>query len=62
MSIEANRGGGSDPGFSPVRRLQIFLETIKFEHSIFALPFAVAAAFMVAEGWPDWIEFGWVIV
>ncbi|MYA59009.1 MAG: 4-hydroxybenzoate octaprenyltransferase [Chloroflexi bacterium] len=62
MSIEANRGGGSDPGFSPVRRLQIFLETIKFEHSIFALPFAIAAAFMVAEGWPDWIAFGWVII
>ena len=62
MSIEANRGGGSEPGLSPVRRLQIFLETIKFEHSVFALPFAVAAAFMVAEGWPDWIAFGWVIV
>ena len=46
----------------PLRRLQIFLETIKFEHSIFALPFAVAAAFMVAGGWPDWIKFGWVIV
>ena len=62
MSIEANRGGGSEPSLSPVRRLQIFLETIKFEHSIFALPFAVAAAFMVADGWPDWIAFGWVIV
>ena len=46
---------------NPLRRLQIFLETIKFEHSIFALPFAVAAAFMVAGGWPDWIAFGWVI-
>ena len=62
MSIDANRGGGSDAGFSPLRRLQIFLDTIKFEHSIFALPFAVAAAFMVANGWPDWVEFGWVIV
>ena len=62
MSIDANRDGGSDAGLSPLRRLQIFLETIKFEHSIFALPFAVAAAFMVANGWPDWIKFGWVIV
>ncbi len=62
MSIDANRGGGSDAGLNPLRRLQIFLDTIKFEHSIFALPFAVAAAFMVADGWPNWMQFGWVIV
>ena len=62
MSINANRGGDSDAGLSPLRRLQIFLDTIKFEHSIFALPFAVAAAFMVAGGWPNWVQFGWVIV
>ena len=62
MSIDANRGGGSDAGLNPLRRLQIFLDTIKFEHSIFALPFAVAAAFMVAGGWPNWVQLGWVIV
>jgi 4-hydroxybenzoate polyprenyltransferase len=62
LSIDANRDGGLDAGLSPLRRLQIFLETIKFEHSVFALPFAVAAAFMVADGWPDWVKFGWVIV
>ena len=62
MSIDANRDDGSEAGLSPLRRLLIFLDTIKFEHSIFALPFAVAAAFMVADGWPDWIQFGWVIV
>ena len=62
MSINANRDGGSDAGLNPLRRLQIFLDTIKFEHSIFALPFAVAAAFMVAGGWPNWVHFGWVIV
>ena len=62
MSIDANRGDGSNVGLNPLRRLQIFLDTIKFEHSIFALPFAVAAAFMVAGGWPNWVQFGWVIV
>lgn len=62
MSIDANRDGGSNAGLNPLRRLQIFLDTIKFEHSIFALPFAVAAAFMVAGGWPNWVQFGWVIV
>ena len=62
MSIDANHGNGSNAGLNPLRRLQIFLDTIKFEHSIFALPFAVAAAFMVAGGWPNWGQFGWVIV
>ena len=62
MSIDANRDGGSEAGSNPFRRLQIFLETIKFEHSIFALPFAIASAFMVADGWPDWLKFAWVIV
>ena len=62
MSIDANHGNGSNAGLNPLRRLQIFLDTIKFEHSIFALPFAVAAAFMVAGGWPNWVQFGWVIV
>ena len=62
MSIDTNRGGGSGAGLNPLRRLHIFLDTIKFEHSVFALPFAVAAAFMVAGGWPNWMQFGWVIV
>lgn len=61
MSIDANRGG-SGSELNPIRRLLIFLDTIKFEHSVFALPFAVAAAFMVAGGWPNWVQFGWVIV
>ena len=62
LSINTNREDGSEPALSLFRRLKIFLETIKFEHSVFALPFAVAAAFMVSDGWPDWIAFGWVIV
>jgi 4-hydroxybenzoate polyprenyltransferase len=53
-SVEASR--------SPWQRFLLFLETIKFEHSVFALPFAVAAAFIVSEGWPEWASFGWVIV
>ncbi len=62
MNINANHQAETDTDLSPIRRLQLFLETIKFEHSIFALPFAIAAAFMVAEGWPDWIDLGWVLI
>jgi 4-hydroxybenzoate polyprenyltransferase len=47
---------------NPWRRFRLFLETIKFEHSVFALPFAVAAAFMVSGGWPAWGAFGWIVL
>ena len=34
------------------RKLRILLEMIKFEHTIFALPFAFTGAFLAAEGAP----------
>jgi 4-hydroxybenzoate polyprenyltransferase len=43
-------------------RLSLFLESIKFEHSVFALPFAVLAAFLSANGTPEWTGLMWVIV
>jgi len=44
------------------RRFTVFLESIKFEHSVFALPFAILAAFISASGWPDWAGLAWVLV
>jgi 4-hydroxybenzoate polyprenyltransferase len=44
------------------QRLSLFLEAIKFEHSVFALPFAVVAAFMSAGGTPVWSGLAWVLV
>ena len=44
------------------RRVGVFLESIKFEHSVFALPFAILAAFISAGGWPDLTRFFWVII
>ena len=43
------------------RRSGVFLESIKFEHSVFALPFAILATFISAGGWPDLTDFVWVI-
>ena len=43
-------------------QLAVFLESIKFQHSVFALPFAIGAAFISASGWPDWTGLAWVIV
>jgi hypothetical protein len=38
------------------------LEMIKWEHSIFALPFALTAAVLAASGWPHVYQLFWIIV
>src|SRR6185312_1011455 len=38
------------------------LEMIKFEHSVFALPFAQLGAMLAAGGWPPWGVLGWIVV
>ena len=47
-------------------RLRTVLEMIKFEHSIFALPFALTGALFAARftthGWPTWKQFLWIVV
>ncbi|MDE0482698.1 MAG: putative 4-hydroxybenzoate polyprenyltransferase [Candidatus Poribacteria bacterium] len=45
-----------------MRKLRIILEMIKFEHTIFALPFAIMSAFIAAEGLPPLSKLGWVLV
>ena len=35
---------------------------IKFEHTVFALPFAVMSAFIAADGLPSLAKFGWILV
>ncbi|MEW8958744.1 MAG: UbiA-like polyprenyltransferase [Moorella sp. (in: firmicutes)] len=42
------------------RKLKIFLEMIKFEHTIFALPFAYLGAFLAAGGRPTLAQLGWI--
>lgn len=38
------------------------LEMIKFEHSIFALPFALLGAMLAASGWPTARQILWIVV
>ena len=38
------------------------LSLIKFEHTIFALPFALAAAVIAAHGVPAWATLGWIVL
>ncbi|HXG15618.1 MAG TPA: UbiA-like polyprenyltransferase [Calidithermus sp.] len=41
-------------------RARLLLEAIKFEHTVFALPFAYIAMVLAAGGWPGWWTVGWV--
>jgi 4-hydroxybenzoate polyprenyltransferase len=47
-------------------RIRTILEMIKFEHSVFALPFALTGALLGARftwhGWPTWRQFLWIVV
>ena len=43
-------------------KTRITLEMIKWEHSIFALPFAFTAVLLAAGGWPAWRTVGWILV
>jgi 4-hydroxybenzoate polyprenyltransferase len=40
--------------------LRHFLDAIKFEHTVFALPFAYVAMVLAADGWPGWWVLVWV--
>ena len=44
------------------RNLRVTLEMIKWEHSIFALPFALCGAMLAAGGVPTLRQVGWIIV
>jgi 4-hydroxybenzoate polyprenyltransferase len=47
---------------TPWHRLKVVLEMIKFEHTLFALPFAFMGMMLAAEGWPEWRVVGWIVV
>ena len=44
------------------RNIGITLEMIKWEHSVFALPFALCAAMLAAGGMPAAAKLGWILV
>jgi len=41
---------------------RLTLETIKWEHSVFALPFALTGAVLAAGGWPRLPVLGWIVL
>jgi len=45
-----------------LEKIKIILEMIKFEHTIFALPFAFTGALLAARGVPPWSTILWITV
>ncbi len=57
----APQGAGSAPS-GLFAKFRTTLEMIKFEHSVFALPFALTGAMLAVRGWPTWRQIFWLIV
>jgi 4-hydroxybenzoate polyprenyltransferase len=45
-----------------IAKTRTTLEMIKWEHSIFALPFALTAVLLASHGAPAWRTLGWILV
>ena len=60
--MPAVASGRYNPCVPLLRSIGITLEMIKWEHSVFALPFALAGAMLAAGGWPPGRTLVWIIV
>ena len=47
---------------STLHNVRVSLEMIKWEHSIFALPFALCGAMLASNGWPTAWQLLWIVV
>jgi 4-hydroxybenzoate polyprenyltransferase len=45
-----------------LHKIAVFLEMIKFSHTIFALPFALTGALLAARGIPAWQQVLWIVL
>jgi 4-hydroxybenzoate polyprenyltransferase len=45
-----------------LKKMRVTLEMIKWEHSVFALPFALTAMLLAAHGLPGWRIVTWIVV
>src|ERR1700748_475899 len=57
-----NPSASQAPSKNVLRSLGTTLEMIKWEHSVFALPFALTGAVLAAGGWPPLRVLGWIVV
>ncbi len=60
LAPEPRESKGSVAARLLLRHLRVFLEMVKFEHTVFALPFAYLGMILAERGWPGWAEFAWI--
>jgi 4-hydroxybenzoate polyprenyltransferase len=60
--LVAAESPGYNIGVAFIRDIRTTLEMIKWEHSVFALPFALSAAMLAARGWPAAGQLAWIVV
>ena len=56
------RPATAPPATGLFAKVRTTLEMIKFEHSVFALPFALTGAALAVRGWPTWRQVLWLVV
>ena len=61
-SSQADRDSSGVPGSDSASKTTLFARLIKVEHSVYALPFAYAGAFLAADGAPTWQQLLWITV
>jgi 4-hydroxybenzoate polyprenyltransferase len=54
--------GEAGQGRRPRSKVDILLETIRFEHTVFELPFAYVGMILAADGAPTFWQFAWITV
>ena len=65
MSVVSNGQPSPSQAAAPEslwRKLRVTAEMIKFEHSVFALPFALLGAMLAARGWPAGRQLFWIVL
>lgn len=61
QGTDGTTGSGAAARARGARALVTFLSMIKFQHTLFALPFALTGAILAADGAPSWSEIGWIL-
>jgi 4-hydroxybenzoate polyprenyltransferase len=59
VSASAER---AESGGGVLRAVRTYLDMIKIEHTVFALPFAFLGMVLAARGWAPWPTVGWILV
>lgn len=62
MTESGGRSQGARAERPPGAWLLLVLENVKFEHTLFALPFAYLGMVLAAGGLPTWWQFAWITV